>query len=335
MSETGLPARPRRDRSARGDDGQEASCSSGQAVAGAFADEGRDKTKAPVRRAARRRRSAPSRRRRRRAEPAPRGAAKARRAPARGRPRSAPARLQPAVAQSGATDRRRRQGARRLFQAARKRRFRPARRRHRPHGGDARPDRRILPLRRPAGARRPGRAVAPVSRFVGLDLAPAAGRGRGAGRRAGPRRQALRPSRMARQSLFRLPQAGLCADDPLGQGSRRARRRARPGDAPQGAVLSAATDERAVAVELRPHQSRAAAHDARRERRQPGARPENDGRGHRRRRRKLAHPPCRRVEVHARRQPRRDAGQGRLSQRPDRTHPVRADDRDACSSGRC
>ena len=36
-------------------------------------------------------------------------------------------------------------------------------------------------------------AVAPVSRFVGLDLAPAAGRGGGAGRRARPRRQALRP----------------------------------------------------------------------------------------------------------------------------------------------
>ena len=59
--------------------------------------------------------------------------------------------------------------------------------------------------------------VAPVSRFVGLDLAPAAGRGGGAGRRARPRRQALRRSRMARKSLFRLPQAGLCADDALGR----------------------------------------------------------------------------------------------------------------------
>ena len=146
--------------------------------------------------------------------------------------RGAPARLQPSVAQPCADDRGRRQAARRLFQAARKRRFRSARRRRRPHGGDARPDRRILPLRRPAGARRPGRVVAPVSRLVGLDLASAAGRGRRAGRRAGPRRQALRPSRMARQPLFRLPQAGLCADDPLGQGSRRARRRARSGDAP-------------------------------------------------------------------------------------------------------
>ncbi len=60
---------------------------------------------------------------------------------------------------------------------------------------------------------------------------------------------------------------------PLGQGSRRARRRARSADAPQGAVLPAAADERAVAVELRRHQSRAAAHDARRERRESGARP--------------------------------------------------------------
>ena len=53
---------------------------------------------------------------------------------------------------------------------------------------------------------------------------------------------------------------------------------------------------------------------------------QHDGRGHRRRARQSAHPPVRRDEVHARRQSRRDARQGDLSQRTDRAHPIRADD---------
>ena len=67
-----------------------------------------------------------------------------------------------------------------------------------------------------------------------------------------------------------------------------------PHDARQGAILSAPGDRRAVALELPRHQSGAAAHDARRERREPGARPENAGRGHRGRPRQPAHSPVRR-----------------------------------------
>ena len=50
---------------------------------------------------------------------------------------------------------------------------------------------------------------------------------------------------------------------------------------------------------------------------------------------KPAHPPGRRLEVRARRQPRQHARQGDLSQRAHRAHPIRADDRRGLSSGRC
>ena len=63
-----------------------------------------------------------------------------------------------------------------------------------------------------------------------------------------------------------------------------------------------------------------------RERREPRARPEDAGRGHRGRQGQPAHPPVGRARVQARRQSRHDAGQGDLPQRAHRAHPVRADD---------
>ena len=71
--------------------------------------------------------------------------------------------------------------------------------------------------------------------------------------------------------------------------------------------------QRAVALEFPRHQSGTAARHARRKRREPRARHEDDRRGHRGRPRPVAHPPVRRGEVQARRQSRRDARQGRSS----------------------
>ena len=81
-----------------------------------------------------------------------------------------------------------------------------------------------IPQRAFAGA---NGAVQAIRRSLGLDPAAPPGRTGAAGRRARPRRQALRRSRVARQSLFRFHQAGLCADDALGRRSRQARRRSR------------------------------------------------------------------------------------------------------------
>ena len=101
-----------------------------------------------------------------------------------------------------------------------------------------------------------------VHQSVGLDPAALPGGAGRARRRARPLRQAILGRRMARQSVLRFHQAGLCADDALGGRSRQARRRNGPARARQGAVLSAAGDRRAVAVQLRRHQPRAPARDA-------------------------------------------------------------------------
>ena len=82
----------------------------------------------------------------------------------------------------------------------------------------------------------------------------------------------------------------------------------------QGAILSAPSHGGAVALELRRHQSGAHAHDARRKRREPRARPQNAGRRHPGRARNLTHTPGRRARVQTRRQPRRDPRQGDLPQ---------------------
>ena len=194
MSETGLPARPRHERKANG---EKASRTSANAVARASVGEAPQRpARAPLRRrgatraGARRR---PSRSRSARPTPARGRRFRGGRAAARpiGHARRARRRCPTSNALSRNLARlieRRRQGARPPISGRSKAAiFGHARRRLRPHGGDARPGRRILPLRRPAGARRPGRAVAPVSRFVGVDPAPAAGRG-------APRR-APRPTR--------------------------------------------------------------------------------------------------------------------------------------------
>ncbi len=103
--------------------------------------------------------------------------------------------------------------------------------------------------------------------------------------------QALLGRGVARQSVLRLSQAGLCADDALGGRSGPTRRRTRAAHARQGAVLSAPGLGGARAVELHRHQSRTHPRDPRGERREPRARPEDAGRGHRGRKGEPAHPP--------------------------------------------
>ena len=146
----------------------------------------------------------------------------------------------------------------------------------------ARPGRRILLFRPPPGGRSAERAVDPVRQSLGGDPAPVQRRTRPDDRRARCQRQALRRSRMARESLLRLPQAGLCADDALGRRSHQARRRNRAAYPRQGALLHAAGGGRAVADQFHRHQPRAPARHARRERRERRARPQADGRGYRR-----------------------------------------------------
>ena len=90
-------------------------------------------------------------------------------------------------------------------------------------------------------------------------------------------RQALRRRRVARQSVFRFHQAGVCPDHALGGRSGQACRRARAARSRQGAILPAPGHRGAVALELRRDQSGAHAHDARRKRREPRAWPQDAG----------------------------------------------------------
>ena len=89
-------------------------------------------------------------------------------------------------------------------------------------------------------------------------------------------------------------------------------------------LLRPADRRRALALELRRHQSRADPRDHRGERRQPRARHEDARRGHRGRRRRAQDPPDRSDPLRGRRQHGEHARQGGLPQRADRADPVRA-----------
>ena len=269
-----------------------------------------------------------------------RARAQARRAAAqacgRGPARDADAGFREAFAQCRALRPRRRQGAGGVGEAGR----------DRPGGAgaeagarrsvhDARPRRRILRRRReprPGGA---NRSLDSVLRTLGLDAEAALRRADARHHRARQGRQAVLRSRMDQQSLFRFHQTGLCADVALGRRSRAPRRRDGPAHPRQGRLLHEAGDVGALALELPRHQPGAVARHARRKRREPRARHEDDGRGHRGRPRPVAHPAGGRGQVQARRQSGRDAGQGHLPQRIDGADPVRPDDAGRCASARC
>ncbi len=112
------------------------------------------------------------------------------------------------------------------------------------------------------------------------------------------------------------------------------RRRHRSAHPQEGRVLRPADHQRDRAVEFRSHQSGSAARDAGLERRQPRARHEDAGRGHRGRPRHAAHPPVRPGEPRRRRQHGDDAGQGDLPERADAADPVHADHRRRCCARR-
>ena len=261
--------------------------------------------------------------------PPPAGAAPPAPRPAPAPPAAAPATpfsgYAGAFAQHRPVRRGRREGAGGLHEAAGERRGegRPRRggRGDRHYAGTRR---RIL--RRRCAARL-SRAIEPfqaIRRSLDLDAVSPQRRGDAARRCARSRRQALFRSGLAGQSLFRFHQTGLCPDHRAGRRSRAPRRRTRSAHARQGRVLFEAGDQRALALQFPRHQPRTAAHHAGRKRRESRARPAYVGRGHRGRPRPVAHPPVRRRQVQARRQSRRDARQGRLSQRTDGAHPVRA-----------
>ena len=183
------------------------------------------------------------------------------------------ARRRSARQQHASHDGARRQGARGLHAAAGNGRDQIDHRRGPQRDGPlARPRRRILHVGAPARARGAGGAGRAIRQSVGLDPAALPGRAGRARRRAGPHGQAIFGRRVARQSLLRFHQAGLCADDALGGRSRQAGRRNGSARARQGAVLSQAGDRRALAVQLPRHQPRAPARDAPGKRREPRAR---------------------------------------------------------------
>ena len=155
--------------------------------------------------------------------------------------------------------------------------------------------RRILLRRRPPRARGAGRRCRPIRRAVERDAAaPERREGAPTSSRPTPATSASPIRNGATNPYFDFLAQAYVMTVALGRRSRRARRRARSAYARQGAVLSAPARRRAVAVQFPRHQSRTDARDARRERRESGARPENDGRGHRGRPRQSAHPPERR-----------------------------------------
>ena len=137
----------------------------------------------------------------------------------------------------------------------------------------------------------------PVHRSLGGDAAALPGRAGRAGRRARRRRQALLRRRVARQSVLRFHQAGLCADDALGGDLVKRADELEPHERDKAQFYLRQVTGGAVALQLRRHQPGASAHDARRKRREPGAGAEDAGRGHRGRARQPAHAPGRRARA--------------------------------------
>jgi hypothetical protein len=146
-------------------------------------------------------------------------------------------------------------------------------------------------------------------------------------RRAGTRRPPLFRRGLEGQRLLFLPEADLSRHLEMGGRPRRKRRDAGRPHAPQGRFLRQAARQRRLAVEFHGLQSGGLQGDDRQQRREPRRRHEDAGRGHRGRQGRIEGAPGRLFEIQARREHRRDAGQGDRAQPAGRNHPVRAGDR--------
>ena len=165
-----------------------------------------------------------------------------------------------------------------------------------------------------------------LCRSVGPFLPPVSRRGGRARGRARARRQPLQGPRLVQRAVLRFLEAGLSHHLALGRGPHPQHRGRRREDAQEGAVLPEPDAGGGVAVELPPHQPGSGPHHARDQRRESGA-------GHdpfRPRSRAVegsaAHQPDRSLRLRDRTEPRGDAGQGRVPERPDPAHPIRAGD---------
>ena len=109
------------------------------------------------------------------------------------------------------------------------------------------------------------------------------------------RRQEIQRSGMDVEPVLRLPQAVLSADHAMGRQTGRGRRRYRCAYAAKGGVLRPPDPQCDRADQFRADQSRTAARDFCLRRGESGARHAHAGRGYRGRRRRVAHPPVRRL----------------------------------------
>ena len=222
-----------------------------------------------------------------------------------------------------------------MGRAARKRRRARSRRRAgRRHGEDLLQAQRILAFRPAARAGSADAAVLRLHDRLGQRHSAHQQR-RGRHRRrgqAGARRQALPRPRMGPQRLLRFPQAGLSRHLALGGRPGRARRWSGRAHPPQGRLLRQAGVQRHLAVEFHPDQSGTVSRNRRLERRKPGARHEDAGRGHRRRQGRPEAAPGRLFALRDRQEHRHHPRQGGWPQRCRRDHPVRSGDRDGAQA---
>ena len=148
-----------------------------------------------------------------------------------------------------------------------------------------------------------------------------------AGGRAGQGRQALQRSGLEGRGRLRLSQAVLPADRALAAAHRQGGRGRRRQDRPEGRLLHATVHRRAVAFQLRADQSAGRQGHGRVQGREPGEGPAEPADRPRARQGQARDPPDRHEGLQGRRERRHLARQGRLPERADPAHPVRADDR--------
>ena len=155
----------------------------------------------------------------------------------------------------------------------------------------------------------------------------------GGGRRPRPPahaegRQAVQPQGVVGERDLRLPQAVLPADLGLAAGHGELGRRDGPEGAPQGGLLHTLLRRGDEPGELLRAEPRGARDHGEREGREPRARAEDDARGPRARQGQAPDPPDRHGRLRGREEHRRLPRRGRLRERPDPAHPVRAGDRE-------
>ena len=199
------------------------------------------------------------------------------------------------------------------------------------HGQDLLEGHRILAVRSVAGAGGADAALRRLSDRLGQRDQPRQDRrGAAGGGHARPRRQALPGPRMGQERLLRFPEAGLSRHLALGERPRREGRRAGRAHAPQGELLRQAGLQRDLALELHPDQPGTLPRNGRLQRREPRARHEDAGRGHRRRQGRPEAEAGRLFALRDRQEHRRQPRQDRRPQRRRRDHPVRPGDRRRC-----